>query len=1231
MPGLNVLTQRWDGGPTLASFLASPLESRTRFTSLRVVLEREPGKHPRHAFPCEAVSRLLAALPELRSVELEAGPSALSPPEAQTLFGALASLPLLSSLVLTGYGSTLLDHTVNAPIRFNPDAPWGVDLSGLHGAGPLAGAKQLTRLVVRHSGEPKSWMTNPDGEKQLLPSCSFRHESVVAALRGLRSLQEVEICAYPEAMAHDELRSLIDAVPPSLVRLRVTGVGIFYATPGLELTLDLAASSLALSFDREASLSDVNWVASQALLGSQLFASGRRYGTLRLGSKISVNSDRLSELRPLIERFDAVESACLEKGFSTGPRDLVEAAAALGVPERLSLGSYQGEVRLAEPASGVESGSDGGGAQLGSGGGDGGCGAAAAGAGAGGRMASSGAGAGGSRGPARAQAEAEAEVVERFLSHMQAGAGAPAGAAAGATLGATRAYVRPLLLLRGAAVSRLQADPEELAAAVRQVEEAARAAAAEAAGGEDNDGEGGGGACRDARGERRLGGGDGDGPGSSSGADSDSDAAAAGGSGAASGAGAGRPQAAGGHGGAGGVGAGGGAEAWVHGGSDSDGDMGGGHTGWAYGGYRCWEYGDSSDSDFGAGAGAGLDGAWADGDGGGSSDGGDGPRGGGGGGGSTRGDGAEVTVYTPVPSTDALLVECGSGEARERVAAAAAGVLGAAAAEAAAGKATGAGGGAAAEGDRTAATANELQIMNAGLGQLYCTRGLAHVSDVALQQVLQAAWDGSSPALSRLERFRGVTELWQRLSDVRLEPYDAYNYKEKLVNCPYDNRAVRLALKSLTLLQHVEINSYARSISPAGVQALLDALPPSVRRFGVSGIQHRSYSPEARAAGSYSPDREANFDLWYDSAARSLELGFPLADQRDLAWFIQGALLGSRLVKSGQRFASLQLTGTLWVQSNAGDFPRSSSSGLNLLSALRKLGSLCDSISLEGMRWDTDLDDAEQLMPLLRLLGVPRWLELGERGEAVPPECTVQLRDGGSAAAGSGAAEREPLPAVTAETAAEEFMRRLCRQPGVAASSPASGGGSSGGGSTRARLPAGAPLPPLIALHGEAVRDAVFSATTALWAVQQLERAAAQQGAPTASSGPDATPQRNLIAGFSRIAAAGVVLVECASEAAAQRVVAVAAVLDREDGPTQQREGVPSAAGHRLTATRVVAGRLAYAAWLPHLSLSITAQVLQAAWDGAAPELTPLQRFQGVVEVWAALREPLPFIKELFS
>ncbi|KAG2486014.1 hypothetical protein HYH03_015327 [Edaphochlamys debaryana] len=400
------------------------------------------------------------------------------------------------------------------------------------------------------------------------------------------------------------------------------------------------------------------------------------------------------------------------------------------------------------------------------------------------------------------------------------------------------------------------------------------------------------------------------------------------------------------------------------------------------------------------------------------------------------------------------------------------------------------------------------------------------------------------------------------------DKYDAYDYCESKQRCPYDNAAVLAAIKALPSLQHVEVLTHDRAVSPADVQALLDALPPSVKWFGVSGIQRRSFSLDAEDAEELEPDREANLDLRYDSAARSLELGFPLADQRGLAWFIQGALLGSRLVQSGQRFASLQLTGTL----------------------------------LDVLRWDTEFDDADQLQPLLRVLGVPRWLEVGERSEEVAPaERSVKLRDGGSAAAGSGAAEREPAPAVTAKTVAAEFMRRLCSQPG----GPASGGGSSGGGrrigGTAYGLaayspPPPPPPPPLVALSGPAARRAVVSDRSALWAVQQLERAAAQQGTPTGSSGPSAAvPQGSLIAGFLRVPEHGVVM---------------------------QRGRAPVGVGDQLTATRVGAVRLAEAAWLANLSQSVT---VQAAWDGAALGLTRLQRFESVLEVWGALREPVLF------
>ncbi|KAG2486013.1 hypothetical protein HYH03_015326 [Edaphochlamys debaryana] len=394
--------------------------------------------------------------------------------------------------------------------------------------------------------------------------------------------------------------------------------------------------------------------------------------------------------------------------------------------------------------------------------------------------------------------------------------------------------------------------------------------------------------------------------------------------------------------------------------------------------------------------------------------------------------------------------------------------------------------------------------------------------------------------------------------------YDAYDYCESQQRCPYDHDAVRAAIKALPWLQHVEVLTHDRAVSPAGVQALLDALPPSVKRFGVSGIQHRSFSLDAEEAEELEPDREANFDLRYDSAARSLELGFPLADQRDLAWFIQGALLGSRLVQSGQRFASLLLTGTLWVQTEDG-LPWYYCSDLNLLNALGKLASLCDSVSLDVLRWDTEFDDADQLMPLLRVLGVPRWLEVGERSEEVAPaERSVKLLDGGSAAAGSSAAaEREPAAqAVAAETAAAEFMRRLSCQPGVAASGGNSGGGSTGGGrrggGTAYGLAAYAPPPPpLIALRGPAARSAVVNDRAALWAVQPLERAAAQQGTPTSLAGLRPPPQINLIAGFVRVPEHGVVMVECASEAAAQRVIAAAAVLAGRTGPRSSAGGRP--------------------------------------------------------------------------
>ncbi|KAG2486020.1 hypothetical protein HYH03_015333 [Edaphochlamys debaryana] len=579
----------WDGGPTLASFLASPLESRTRFTSLRVVLGIATGRSAHHLLPYAAVSRLLAALPELRSVELEAGPRVITPSEAKTLFAALATLPHLSSLVLTGNGSVLLQH---------PE----------QGVGQLTGSTQLTRLVVTHNSAFSQLDEHPNADAydmdeapfravHAAPFCPYNHTALCEALPYLGSLQALRLDACTQVLDIFGVRSLLDVLPPSLryLHLPVAHVGFNSASPNVTLTLDYYASSLTLALGSTAKLgkiaylTDVSRFATEALLSSQHFM----YGEARLARLVYVSAVEgqaavrlgggctadLPGLRRLRELFDAAEVDRVQFSEPCPEPDQVAAVAGvLGVPRWLSLREHTVALRLSDGAPASASAS------------------APAPAGPG--------GAGSSVGGDEAEAAAVAATpAERFLECLPV---QEPSAWTSPFWGSDKA----LLVLRGPAITGLVAEGGNggaLAEAAKRMEEEAKAAA----------GTGGGG-------------------------------------------------------------------------------------------------GRGAPAPLFAPVGGGLL-------------------------------GAHITAYAPVPSTDALLVECGSGEARERVAAAAAGVLGAAAA------------------------AGEVRVTRTE-GKLRYEDRLVNVSHTALHQVLQAAWDGSSPALSRLERFRDVTELWQRLSDVRLEP-----------------------------------------------------------------------------------------------------------------------------------------------------------------------------------------------------------------------------------------------------------------------------------------------------------------------------------------------------------------------------------------------------------------------------------------------------------------------------
>ncbi|KAG2485989.1 hypothetical protein HYH03_015312 [Edaphochlamys debaryana] len=383
----------WDRAAALASFLASPLESRTRFTSLRVVLERAAGEPVRHAFCAEEVSRLLAALPKLTAVELEAGPGALTTAEAATLYGALAALPHLNSLTLSGYGTDLLEHTADAPWNrsdYDAEADGGAAWESYgdplyRGIGPLAGSKHLTRLVVRHDDAPGHVGTRESRRRH----CSYSHMAVLAAVRALAgsTLQELTVEAYPEALFYPDpdyerdtkhhLLSLLNSLPPSVRRLRVVGVALPYTScrsndnPSACLDLDLDSSggltSLTLDFDRVACLVEVSNLVKEVLLKSRVIAVAPRHakaiatklrlGPLQLTGNLAADDDDdhpfhdrepspLVAMQDLRSRFKAVESSCFQLGFPGRSSDLLAAARAIGVPEAVELGMRAGGMRL---------------------------------------------------------------------------------------------------------------------------------------------------------------------------------------------------------------------------------------------------------------------------------------------------------------------------------------------------------------------------------------------------------------------------------------------------------------------------------------------------------------------------------------------------------------------------------------------------------------------------------------------------------------------------------------------------------------------------------------------------------------------------------------------------------------------------------------------------------------------------------------------------------------------
>ncbi|KAG2498993.1 hypothetical protein HYH03_003179 [Edaphochlamys debaryana] len=457
-------------------------------------------------------------------------------------------------------------------------------------------------------------------------------------------------------------------------------------------------------------------------------------------------------------------------------------------------------------------------------------------------------------------------------------------------------------------------------------------------------------------------------------------------------------------------------------------------------------------------------------------------------------------------------------------------------------------------------------------------------------------------------RFHPAYEYKPNYRNVQRSKYESYDYAESPKLCPYNNTAEVSAIQALISLRNVVIIAHPRAVSPRHVQALLDALPPSATSLAVAGVQHRSYSPNAKAA---IPDRGCDFLIEWDGPTKTLTIRFELADAKGLAWLAWGALMeSSRLFSSGHRLATLRFDGVIATEN---DYAHTAG-----LAQLRPLVGLCERVEVRAMRLgDVGRDGAEGLEAAVAVLGIPERLELGTQDEEHPiwlpyDNPCVCLRE---PAAGVGdaadGAEPQPQPPVGPSTAVAEFVRRLCS----GAARPLRR--DPDGGRKHAR--------PMLVLRGELASRAAAGPALALRAMQRLEaggqRAAAAAGERRARGRGGRL--RTCVRRFVPLPSAGALLVECESDKAAERLTAAAGLALRAvGGGVEEGEGsdggATGAAGVDVT-THAVESGLGMDRGLPDLSRAVAIEVLKAVWDGTEPRLSRKERLRGVLLVWDQL------------
>ncbi|KAG2485973.1 hypothetical protein HYH03_015296 [Edaphochlamys debaryana] len=414
------------------------------------------------------------------------------------------------------------------------------------------------------------------------------------------------------------------------------------------------------------------------------------------------------------------------------------------------------------------------------------------------------------------------------------------------------------------------------------------------------------------------------------------------------------------------------------------------------------------------------------------------------------------------------------------------------------------------------------------------------------------------------------------------------------------------SVKQLGSVRELVLRTYPGALHSTDLKGKLPGLPSSVRRLDVSPL---------RCCGKGHSDQNWSvcFGLCLDFDTRALTLraedGGSMCAQT-LGWLLQpfairGELTSVRLAGSYQAYDNFTLRRPV----------------VPGLGTVRQLRSQVQSFKLEHMEfWLRPGRDAQRgpdlgaLMRAVEALGVPedltlqdggnRW-ELSLRSPHPPPPLGQGGGGGAISEDGSwGGSEAEP------QSAAEALARLWVR-------SAQPRGRDARGPRGCVVLLSGPPLAPLLR------DDAALGA-----ALERLQRAAAaaqraqHAPQPTAADreggdGADGEPLlgQPLLRSFAALPAAGVLLVDCSSEPAAECAAAAAAAQGMFSTGFDGAEAGPCApaAGEQVQAVLLGGDCRLRSGSLLGVSAVATSQVLQAAWDGADPGLGFEERLGAVL------------------